>query len=87
MQVCSGKGGSRLSFQDSQTYWGILNSSAKQLAGSSLELLLERDDCKGWGNFSGNTWSKEKKMSENKVLGIHGSHLLISLCKWTCELE
>ena len=50
--MCSEKGGNSLSFQDSPTYWGILNSSTRQLVGSSLEFLLERADCKGWGNFS-----------------------------------
>lgn len=77
--MCSRKEGNRLSFQDSQTYLGILNSSTMQLVGSSLEFLLERADCKGWGNFSAvaNTWSK--KIHEHKVLGIHGSLLLIGL--------
>lgn len=64
----SEKGGNRLSFQDSQTYLGILNSSTRQLDGSSLEFLLERADCKGWGNFSAVAIHGQKKCMRTKYL-------------------
>lgn len=83
-QVGSRKGGHSLSFLESQTYLGIFNSSARQLVGSSLKLLLERADGKGWGRLQsrGNTWSK--KLEESKVLGIL---LPTRLCRWTRKLK
>lgn len=62
------KGRSRLSFQDSQTYLGILNSSTRQPVGSSLEFLLERADCKGWGNFRAMVIHGQKKWMRTKYL-------------------
>lgn len=62
----SRKRGSSLSFQHSQTYLGILNSSTRQLVGSSLEFLLERADCKGWGNFSAMVIHGQKKWMRTK---------------------
>lgn len=52
----------------SQTYLGILNSSTRQPVGSSLEFLLERADCKGWGNFSAMVIHGQKKWMRTKYL-------------------
>lgn len=55
------KWGNRLSFEDSQTYLGIFNSTTRRLVGSSLEFLFERADCKGWGNLSAVAIHGQKK--------------------------